>query len=147
MPDPVVDSVSAWTKRCYLAARAAMENALRPYELGATQWYVLHRLADAGPTRQRELQRVLQVERATLSVVVGALVRKEFVEQVPDPVDQRQKMLRMTQRGAELWDSLPDLAQIRSVAFGGIDDADLAVTVRVLQMATERLEGAARGGN
>jgi hypothetical protein len=53
----------------------------------------------------------------------------------------------MTQRGAELWDSLPDLAQIRSVAFGGIDDADLAVTVRVLQTATERLESAAREGN
>ena len=53
-----------------------MEAALRPYDLGGTQWYVLHQLAKKGPTMQRELLRMLQVERATLSVVVTTLVRK-----------------------------------------------------------------------
>lgn len=134
-------SVGAWAKRCYFSGRAVMEAALRPYDLGSTQWYVLHRLAHDGPTKQRELLRMLQVERATLSVVVGTLVRKGLVEQAPDRVDQRQKLLRITAAGMELWDRLPDLTTlIHEAAFAGMDNADIAAAVRVLQTATERLD-------
>jgi DNA-binding MarR family transcriptional regulator len=134
------NSVGAWTKRCYLAGRAAMEALLRPYDLGATQWYVLYQLAHDGPTMQRDLVKALQVERATLSSIIAVLVRKELVEQVPDSVDQRQKLLRMTAAGAKLWKALPDLASIHDIAFKGMDAADIAAAVRVLQTATERLE-------
>lgn len=117
-----------------------MEALLRPYDLGATQWYVLYQLAHDGPTKQRDLVKALQVERATLSTIIAVLVRKELVEQVPDAVDQRQKLLRMTPAGAKLWKALPDLALIHDVAFKGMDAADIAAAVRVLQTATERLE-------
>ena len=139
-------TVGAWAKRCYLAGRIAMEAALRPYDLGATQWYVLHRLAHDGPTMQRDLLRALQIERATLSVVVGTLVRKGLVEQVPDRVDQRQKLLRMTRAGVRLWDKLPELSVIHETAFDGIDSADIAAAIRVLRTATERLENHSRPG-
>ncbi|MDZ5699475.1 MarR family winged helix-turn-helix transcriptional regulator [Chelativorans sp. M5D2P16] len=117
-----------------------MEGMLRPYDLGATQWYVLYHLAHDGPTMQRDLVQTLQVERATLSAIVSVLVRKGFVEQVSDRVDQRQKLLRMTAAGTKLWNELPDLAVIHDVAFDGIDDAAIAATIQVLQTATERLE-------
>ncbi len=113
---------------------------LRPYDLGTTQWYVLYHLAHDGPTMQRDLVKALQVERATLSAIISVLVRKGLVEQVPDPVDQRQKLLRMTAAGATRWKRLPDLAVIHDIAFTGMDAADVAVAVRVLQTATERLE-------
>ncbi|UXA20614.1 MarR family transcriptional regulator [Mycobacterium sp. SMC-4] len=116
-----------------------MDDMLRPYDLGATQWYVLYQLAHAGPTRQRELQRILHVERATLSSVVIALVRKELIEQIPDSADQRQKLLRLTDSGQALWRDLPDLTHIHAMAFGDIDADDIAITIRVLQAATERL--------
>lgn len=133
-------TVGAWTKRCYLAGRAAMEAMLRPYDLGTTQWYVLYYLVQDGPTMQRDLVKVLQVERATLSSIVGVLVRKGLVEQVPDHVDQRQKLLRLTDAGTRLWNELPNLAVIHSTAFDGIDQASVATAIRVLQTATERLE-------
>ena len=139
-------SVGAWAKRCYFAGRALTEAVLRPYGLGMTQWYVLHHLAQDGPTMQRELLGKLQVERATLSVIVGTLVRKGLVEQVPDRVDQRQKRLRMTRAGTKLWNKLPDLSFIHTAAFGGIDDADVAVAIRVLRTATERLDQLSRDG-
>ncbi len=138
------DEVGAWAKRCYFAGRAAMEVLLRPYDLGSTQWYVLHQLANDGPMMQRDLLRMLQIERATLSVVVGTLARKGLIEQVPDRTDQRQKLLRMTPAGTKLWDELPDLALIHKVAFDGIDPADIAVAVRVLRTATERLDNLLR---
>jgi MarR family transcriptional regulator, lower aerobic nicotinate degradation pathway regulator len=138
--------VAAWAKRCYFAGRAAMEVMLRPYDLGATQWYVLHQLTRSGSTMQRDLLRMLQVERATLSAIVGTLVAKGLVEQMPDHIDQRQKLLRMTAAGKELWNELPDLTLIHRVAFDGIDDADIATAVKVLQVATERLENLSRKG-
>ncbi len=116
-----------------------MEATLRPYDLGVTQWYVLHHLAE-GPTMQRELLRMLEVERATLSVIVATLVRKGLVERIGGQSDQRQNLLRMTPAGKKLWAGLPDLNFIRTVAFKGIDRAQIAAAVDVLKTATERLE-------
>ena len=134
------DIIGAWAKRCYFAGRAVMDSALRPYDLGSVQWYVLHQLATAGPTMQRDLVRLLAIERATMTGIVATLVRKGLIEQEPDKVDQRQKLLRITTTGTKLWGELPDLSFIRAAAFDGIDDADIAIAVRVLQSATDRLE-------
>jgi DNA-binding MarR family transcriptional regulator len=141
--DPVVtahDSVGAWAKSYYFAVRAAMESVLRPYGLGPAQWHVLYQLANDGPAMQRDLAHLLQIERATLSGIVAALVRKGLVDQVPGPADQRQRVLRLTRAGAKLWDELPDpLALIRAIAFDGADAAELATARQVLQTATRQL--------
>lgn len=123
-----------------------MEDALRAHGLGATQWYVLHQLATAGPTKQRDLVKKLQVERATLSAVVGALAAKNLIEQVQDTTDLRQKQLCLTPLGESLWSELPDLSFIHEVAFGGVSAADFATVVRVLRTATERLIQRSQGG-
>jgi DNA-binding MarR family transcriptional regulator len=122
-----------------------MEEALRPHGLGATQWYVLHQLAEVGPTMQRELVRLIQIERATMSIVISTLVRKGLVEQIPDAVDQRQKLLRLTPAGAALWSKLPDRGFIRDTAFSGFSDAEIETTARVLRAATERLSQRLKG--
>jgi DNA-binding MarR family transcriptional regulator len=122
-----------------------MDDALRPHGLGATQWYILHQLAHAGPTMQRDLVGLLQIERATVSIVVTSLVRKGLVERSKDAVDQRQKELRLTTAGARLWDELPDLTFIRDIAFGGFSDADIETAVRVLEKATEQLQQRSKG--
>ena len=142
------DSVGAWAKRLYFAARSVMDSVLRPYDLGSTQWYVLHQLANEGPTMQRDLVRMLQIERATLSGIVTTLVRKGLVDQTPDSEDQRQRMLRITRLGTKLWRELPDpIELITAVAFDGADPAELAIARRVLQTATQRLNQHIAGGN
>jgi DNA-binding MarR family transcriptional regulator len=134
------ESVGAWAKRLYFAARLVMDSILRPYDLGSTQWYVLHQLANEGPTMQRDLVRRLQIERATLSGVVATLVRKGLVEQTTDSDDQRQRMLLLTRSGAKLWKALPEPTElILRVAFDGADPAELAIARRVLKAATQRL--------
>ncbi len=134
-------AVGAWAKRCYFAGRAAIEAMLRPFDLGSTQWYILHQLVHNGPTMQRDLVRLLQIERSTLTVIVGALVRKGLIEQIADEADQRRKLLRVTPAGSGLWEKLPELSTIiHQTAFGGIDSADMEAAVRVLRLATERLD-------
>lgn len=117
-----------------------MDALLRPYDLGSTQWYVLHRLVTAGPTKQRDLLTALHIEKATLSGVVATLVRKGLVEQVPDEDDQRQRLLRLSASGKRLWKKLPDpVSLILSVAFDGFTKSELEIARRVLRGATERL--------
>jgi DNA-binding MarR family transcriptional regulator len=145
--DQTHGSVGAWAKSYYFAVRAAMESVLRPYDLGSTQYYVLYQLAHDGPTMQRDLGRMLAIERATLSGIVATLVRKGLVDQVPGSDDQRQRVLRLTDAGMKLWEKLPDpLALIRAIAFDGSDPAELATAVRVLQAATQRLNDHLAGG-
>jgi DNA-binding MarR family transcriptional regulator len=142
------DSVGAWAKRLYFASRAMMDSILRPYDIGSTQWYVLYHLANQGPTMQRDLVLMLQIERATLSGVVTTLVRKGLIDQKPDTDDQRQRMLRMTRAGAKLWKELPDpIDLIRTVGFGDADPAELAIARRVLQTATQQLTKHISEGN
>lgn len=137
-------TVGAWAKRCYFAGRALMDATLRPYDLGSTQWYVLWHLANFGPTVQRDLGRALELERATLSGIVATLVRKDLINQSSSGEDQRQRLLTLTTGGETLWRELPDLSFIHETAFGGIDEADLATTICVLQSATERLQNLLR---
>jgi MarR family transcriptional regulator, lower aerobic nicotinate degradation pathway regulator len=133
-------SVGAWAKSYYFAVRHMMDSILRPYDLGRTQWYVMHQLVNHGPTMQRDLARTLEIERATMTGIVATLVRKRLVDQMPDPVDQRQRLLRITGAGMKLWEELPDpLVVIRTIAFDGSDPSEMATALRVLQAATQRL--------
>jgi DNA-binding MarR family transcriptional regulator len=133
-------SVGPAAKSFYFAIRAAMDSVLRPYDVGSTQWQVLSRLTKVGPTMQRDLARALHIERATLSGIVATLVRKGLIDQMPGGKDQRQRVLRITDTGRKLWGELPDpLAVIREIAFDGADPAELAIALRVLQSATQRL--------
>ncbi|MGT2425595.1 MarR family winged helix-turn-helix transcriptional regulator [Amnibacterium kyonggiense] len=135
------DSVGGWAKRYYLTSRALTEATLRPWGLGRTQWLVLWQLVHEGPTSQREMGRLLELERATLSGIVSTLVRKELVTQEADPSDQRQRILRITEAGEALWDRLPNPMSVAAeVAFGGEDETDLATARRLLQDATRRLD-------
>jgi len=133
-------SIGVWTKRCYFAGRAVMDERLRPFDLGSTQWYVLWYLVNNGSSVQRDLGRALELERATLSGIVATLVRKGLVAQTANDGDQRHRQLTLTAAGEALWYTIPDLSFIHDAAFGGIDEADLATTIRVLKSATERLQ-------
>ena len=135
-----LEAAGSWAKKYFLASRALMESVLRPYDLGNTQWYVLYLLANDGPIKQRDLTRLLEIERATLSAVISALVRKGLIDQTSDLDDQRQKVLQITTTGRNLWVRLPDpIELIAAVAFDGVDDEDIATTNRILRDATQRL--------
>ena len=143
---PTNESIGAWAKRCYFAGRALMDSTLRPFDLGSTEWYALWHLMNDGVTVQRDLARILCIERATLSGVIARLVRKGLISQVPDHSDQRQRLLQLTTSGKKLWNKLPDLTFIHKVAFDGIDDDAIATAIMVLKTATERLDNFSQEG-
>jgi len=142
------ESLGTWAKRYYYANRLAVETILRAHGIGSTQWLVLRHLAAAGPTAQRDLGRIIGVERAALSGIVSTLVRKGLVEQAVSAADQRQRELTLTPAGRELLDGLPDpFEEVREVALAGIDPADIAAAIQVLERAIAQVQGHDFGGS
>ncbi len=135
-------------KQYFFAARAFIEDALRPFGIGSMQWYVLCKLVDNGKMDQRELASLLKVSRATLSDIIITMVQKGLISQSVHGSDQRQKTIEATAKGKQLWQSLPNPTEaIMSVAFQGVPAVDLALIRRTLLEAAERLNNYEKEGD
>jgi DNA-binding MarR family transcriptional regulator len=102
------DHVAYRVKRLYLLASQSLDDLLKPYGLGRSQWQVLSRLCAEEGRSQRDLQTAMKVEPATLSAIVESLVSKGWVERAENPADRRGRLLRLTPQGAEQLARTPD---------------------------------------
>lgn len=128
-------------KRAYLLSSQLLDAQLQDFGLGRTQWQIMFHLAHEGSVSQRVLQKKLHVESATLTNLVASLVRKGWIQQLPDPKDKRSKYLQLTPRGKEVWKTLPDpLRAIQDKMTQGIPRADIEQARQVLMRVVENLE-------
>lgn len=73
-----------------------------------SRYRALRRLEDH-PLPQRMLAEQLHIDAPAVSVIVGDLVAKGYVDRVGAPDDGRVKLVRITDRGADLMERLRDL--------------------------------------
>lgn len=76
------------------------------YDVSVTQCYALEVLAERGPSRSQALAEALRLDKSTTTRVVDALVRKGYVERLPDPEDARAVSLRITRAGRKLYEKI-----------------------------------------
>ena len=76
------------------------------YDISVTQCYALETLVERGPSRSHALAEVLRLDKSTTTRVVDALVRKGYVERLPDPEDARAVSLRVTSDGRKLYEQI-----------------------------------------
>lgn len=76
------------------------------YDISVTQCYALEALVERGPSRSQALAEVLRLDKSTTTRVVDALVRKSYVERLPDPEDARAVSLRVTPDGRKLYERI-----------------------------------------
>lgn len=76
------------------------------YDISVTQCYALEALVERGPSRSQALAEVLRLDKSTTTRVVDALVRKGYVERLPDPEDARAVSLRVTSEGRKLYEQI-----------------------------------------
>ncbi|HEY5517626.1 MAG TPA: MarR family transcriptional regulator [Coriobacteriia bacterium] len=128
-------------KRLYLLICQRVEDALKPYGLGRSQWQVIARLARSGTLAQRELQQAMQIESATLTCVVDTLAAKGWLERTESTTDRRVKMLRLTPAGRERMGGIPDPYEaVERRMLGTIGDEDRAQAQRVMEAMILNLE-------
>lgn len=72
------------------------------HDVSVTQCYALEVLVGRGALRSQALAAALHLDKSTTTRVVDALVRKGYVERLPDPDDARAVLLRITRKGRQL---------------------------------------------
>lgn len=130
-------------KRLHLLATQFLDEALKPYGLGRSQWQAINRVQRAGSITQRELQSILQVEPATLSGIVDALVVKGWLERTENPDDKRSKLLRLAADVPARLAEIPDpVRALESRMLEGVSEEERAVVTQVLERMVGNLERA-----
>jgi DNA-binding MarR family transcriptional regulator len=76
------------------------------YDISVTQCYALEVLEERGPSRSQALAEALMLDKSTTTRVVDALVRKGYVERLPDPDDARAVSLSITPDGRKLYEQI-----------------------------------------
>jgi len=106
-PEP--DLPSALTEHAgYLAvvmgqmSQAKFEVAMASLDLRPVHYDYLATLGEAGPTAQKDLARLLEVEPARIVALTDELETRSLVQRTVDPTDRRRNLVSLTRSGRTL---------------------------------------------
>jgi DNA-binding MarR family transcriptional regulator len=140
LQDLVDQQLGHWIRRVNHALIYSISETLKPYELGHSQWQVLHILDEEKKISIKKLREKLKVESGTLTGVIDALIRKGWVSREEDPHDRRIKQITMTKRGKIRWSELPDpKLLVHQKLTNDIPIEHIEMTVQVLRHAYTNL--------
>jgi DNA-binding MarR family transcriptional regulator len=107
---------------------AVYDEELRPFGLKSSQHSLLVAVTKAGPVRRIELGRMLSLDPSTLTRNLAVMLKYNWIEEVPDDVDQRGAPVQTTSLGRKLLErSAPawHRAQARAKKMLGREGVDL----------------------
>lgn len=81
---------------------AKADETLAQYGFGRAHHRVIYFVGRNPGMTVSELLSILRITKQSLSRVLGQLVRQGFITQRPGALDRRQRLLHLTERGAEL---------------------------------------------
>ena len=132
-PFAIIGDISRLARRSF-DARAREIAVTRP------QWQVLVVLNRHEGVNQGGLAELLDVEPITVCRMVDRLQEADLVERRPDPADRRSWRLFLTAKAAELLAQLQPLGeQLEQEAFAGIDSAERALVIALLERVRNNL--------
>ena len=134
--------------RLYQCANMLHKTGSRAVEqegLTTQQWAVLGALSRPVAAQGMpvgELARYLMVTRQNLTGLISRMTRDGHVLQEADPRDKRAKLVKMTERGRQVWlhDAQPKIAQYYDEALDGFSTNDLAHTLHYLLKLLENMQ-------
>ena len=114
--------------------RRAVDERLQPFGLTEATWLPLLYVARGkAPMRQKDLADAIGIESSTLVRLLDALDQSGLIERQTDG-DRRARTLHLTPNGQALVDQVEiATAEIRQQILAGIADAELAVTLSVIE--------------
>lgn len=135
-PDHYEKYLSYRLKRLYLLRNQVIDEELKAHGLARSQWLILFHVNRTGDLAQKDLQRMMRVESATLTRIVDSLVKKGWLERTPSATDKRVKILSLTGDGRARWKKIPDpLDIVEKKMLRGMD----ASTKKLLRDGFERM--------
>jgi len=103
-------------------------------------WALVHLARMGSDTRQADLARAIGITEASLVRTLHQLQHAGLVARRADPEDRRTNRLALTEAGVAVAEGIDArLLALRADLLDGIADDDLAATVRVLDILTQRI--------
>ena len=128
-------------KRFHHEMEIALNRMLKPYGLSYGQWYVLLIIHREGTLSQKDLQKIMEIESATVTRIIDSLIRKGWLIREEKPEDRRIKVLKFTSGGRQRWSKLPDLISAgRNLMYEGMGEKEISTTLEVLTRITDRFQ-------
>jgi DNA-binding MarR family transcriptional regulator len=129
-----------WLKRSHLAARKALDELLKPFDITAAQLDVLKFLWEQEPLEQRTLQEKMGVTGATLSHLINELVERGLIERRAYEEDSRVNQIGLTEKGRLLNRELDAVRlQFREKYTEGFSQTELALLTDWLKKLSNNL--------
>jgi len=118
--------------------RFAMDDRFKPMGITDATWRTLYFLRQGDGISQKELALTMGIEGPSLVRLLDQLATKGFIERRIDDADRRSKTIHLTEHADFLLADLDKVARsVRQDIMAGVDTADLAVCVKVLEQIME----------
>src|ERR1700712_827530 len=104
-PDYVVDSQVGFLMRVAMQRHTSIFMSNMVDDLTQTQFAVLAKLHEVGPSSQNHLGRLVYLDAATIQGVVDRLGLRGFITTGSDPTDRRRRAVSLTEKGARVVDA------------------------------------------
>lgn len=100
--DYVVDAQVGFLMRVAMQRHTAIFMADMIEDLTQTQFAVMAKLREVGPSSQNHLGRLVYLDAATIKGVVDRLILRGFLATGSDPLDRRRRAVSLTGQGADV---------------------------------------------
>ena len=104
-PDYVLDSQVGFLMRVAMQRHTSIFMSNMIEDLTQTQFAVLAKLHEVGPSSQNHLVRLVYLDAATIKGVVDRLGLRGFITTGSDPTDRRRRAVSLTEKGARVVDA------------------------------------------
>lgn len=136
-PPYVLDAQVGYLMRLATQRHAAIFQAHMKADLTPTQFAVLVRLAQVGPSSQNRLGRLAGLDAATVKGVVDRLVAKGLVALHEDATDMRRRRLSLSEEGVAMMPTLHALGHtITEATLTPLNARERATLIRLLDKLT-----------
>lgn len=115
-------------------------------DVTSVQFGVLHALRDNPGISQRDLGRLVQVDKSTMADIIARLRRNGYITCARDSADRRRNMVDLTDTGQDLVRELePKTVRVNDMLFAGLDSNAARELDQLLQrlLATDLAKAAA----
>lgn len=114
----------------------------RAHGITLPQWRALAQIALRDSVTQAALAQAMDADPMTLSGVLDRLEKRGLIDRYSDPSDNRAKMARLTEAGAEVYKSAREVgATMYLNALADISSEDAAIAEGVLRRMRDKLLG------
>ncbi|MBM7837839.1 DNA-binding MarR family transcriptional regulator [Alkalihalobacillus xiaoxiensis] len=133
------ESIGFQTAQTHRALIRLITTHLRTYGITPEQWTVLKRLYQNGDLTQKQLSKVAEKDKATLTRILDLLAQKQLIERKQNAEDKRSFLVGITTKGSDLYKTIKPTTEelYRQTIVKGISEEELSIYINVLSQLKE----------